>query len=601
MHLRFFGLAERQVAGNCPIAGTTWFTCNTKASNFSGCCVDSFSCDQPTCPNFDPAPLTAASLSTASSTQSPSSSAATTATVTTTASAVFVTPSILTVINHGSTQTIYDAAASAMLSTTPSATTSPTHSPQSSPMTSATPIIAGAVSGVVALSILSILLWFCCKRRRQKKNFRGPTNKYELSSRDYILSRVNTPEVKIPKDGDVFAEFGGTNYSRINAIENSPDRLPGRHKSPAPSSMRPAPRSSFSTVPLPPAPTHNSRNIDSPIDAPIPDIEKSGLTPPPMAEHPVYHVGGSTQQNPIYNPAQEMASPPMEQHPAYHISQLSQHPAFSPRTSPRSATFPKRTIEVKRQKSSPRNGGRSGPLDITPIVPALPTGRSELPADVPVSFTSPASQTPSPPPQMRVQTSYNPSDYAPYDGRSRNNNLILTYNNPIGLGVLNSPLSASQYPSSQQASMSVVSPLSPRQQFIQQYRKQNPQSERLGGGLQVISPHSAISPESPFHLEKQYSHLSHSTSTPSPRSPFSSDLRDGTEKEVISPLSPERWSGATCLNDADAAVAMHQLANGEAKGKEKDGQVDGGKTPVETPTGLTPSDDFKTWETWAQR
>lgn len=593
MHLRFFDLTERQVAGDCPIAGTTWFACNTKASTFKGCCVDSFSCDQPTCPNPDPAPLTRVSSSTASSTQSPSSSAATIATVTTTAPAVFVTPNIVTVIVHnGTTQTIYDAAASA--------TTVPTQSPHPSSMTSATPIIAGVVSGVVALSILSVLLWFCCKRRRQKKNIRGPTNRYELPNRDYVLKRVDTPEVNIPKDGDVFAEFGGTNYSRTNAIENTPDPLSGRQKSPSPPSMRPAPRSSFSTTLLPQ--THNSVNLDSPIDVPIPDIEKTGLTPPPMTEHPVYHVGGSTQQTPAYQPVQEMASPPMEQHPAYHISQLSQHPAFSPHTSPRSATFPKRTTEVKRQKSSPRNGGRSGPLDVTPIVPPLPTGRSELPAEVPTSFTSFASQTSSPPPQMRVQTSYNPGDYAPYDGRSRNTNLTSTYNDTIGLGVLNSQLSASQYPSQQQASMSVVSPLSPQQQFIQQHQKQNQPSERQEKGLQVISPtHSIPSPDSPFHLEKQYSHLSHATSTPSPKPPFSSDLRDGTGKEVVSPLSPERWSGATCLNDADPDVAMRELSNADAKGKKNEGQMKEGQTPVETPTGLTPSDDFKTWETWAQR
>ncbi|PMD26899.1 hypothetical protein NA56DRAFT_685173 [Hyaloscypha hepaticicola] len=385
-----------------------------------------------------------------------------------------------------------------------------------------------------------------------------------------------------------------------------------RYKSPPPPSMRPAPRSSFSTTPLPQAQTHDSMNIDSPIDAPIPDIEKSGLTPPPMTEHPVYHVGGSIQQTTAYQPSQEMASPPMEQHPAYHISQLSQHPAFSPRTSPRSATFPQRTTEVKRQKSSPRNGGRSGPLGVTPIIPPLPTGRSELPAEVPTSFTSPASQNqvPSSPPQMRVQTSYNPADYAPYDGRSRNSNLASTYNPPIGLGLNSSP-SASQYPSQQKASI-IVSPLSPRQQFIQQFQKQNQQSERQGERqgevLQVISPtHSILSPSSPFHLEKQYSHLSHSTSTsvPTPNSSGSSDLREGTEKEVavVSLLSPERWSGATCLNDADVEL---ENAKVEAKGKGKvvvgkEGQVIAGSTPVETPTGLTPSDDFKTWETWAQR
>jgi hypothetical protein len=154
--------------------------------------------------------------------------------------------------------------------------------------------------------------------------------------------------------------------------------------------------------------------------------------------------------------------------------------------------------------------------------------------------------------------------------------------------------------------MGVVSPLSPRQQFAQRIQKQKQNKiqiqrvDRQAEGLQVISPtHSILSPESPFHLEKQYSHLSHSTSSnPSPKQQSFSDLRDGTEKEVVSPVSPERWSGATCLNDGDAAT--HELAKGKRKGRDEQVTI-AVVTPVETPTGLTPSDDFKTWETWAQR
>lgn len=89
------------------------------------------------------------------------------------------------------------------------------------------------------------------------------------------------------------------------------------------------------------------------------------------------------------------------------------------------------------------------------------------------------------------------------------------------------------------------------------------------------------------------------------------ELREGKEKEavVVSPLSPERWSGATVLNSLNGEsesedVEMRELNGGkDGKGKEmRFEQVNEGQTPVnETPTGLTPSDDFKTWETWAQR
>jgi hypothetical protein len=92
------------------------------------------------------------------------------------------------------------------------------------------------------------------------------------------------------------------------------------------------------------------------------------------------------------------------------------------------------------------------------------------------------------------------------------------------------------------------------------------------------------------------------------------EMREGKEKEavVVSPMSPERWSGTTCLNSNSEEVEM-ELRQMKGKGKGKGGgkmngeqvtfeQVNAGNTPVnESPTGLTPTDDFKTWETWAQR
>jgi hypothetical protein len=81
--------------------------------------------------------------------------------------------------------------------------------------TNHTPIIAGVVSAVVALSILSILAWFCFRKRQQKKkdleNARDSIAKYGLPTRDYVLDRAQTDEESMrSKNSDIFAQFGGT-------------------------------------------------------------------------------------------------------------------------------------------------------------------------------------------------------------------------------------------------------------------------------------------------------------------------------------------------------------------------------------------------------
>jgi hypothetical protein len=225
-------------------------------------------------------------------------------------------------------------------------------------------------------------------------------------------------------------------------------------------------------------------------------------------------------------------------------------------------------------------------MDITPIIPSPPSGRSELEAEVPTSYTQNPSQQDR---EIRVTTSYNPTDNVQHVTRSgggggvRNNTLARAYSIPVGLGVVNSPLSPSQYRGSQR------------------------------GSLGIITPQSVVSPQSPFHLEMQYSHLSYpSLSIPGKQAVSMSkvDMREGKEKEavVVSPMSPERWSGATCLNSNGEKVEMElREMKGKGKGLMKGEhvtfeQVNAGNTPVnESPTGLTPTDDFKTWETWAQR
>lgn len=255
----------------------------------------------------------------------------------------------------------------------------------------------------------------------------------------------------------------------------------------------------------------------------------------------------------------------MTQHPTYHISQLSYHPAFpsGPSTPPTHsiAAIPHRTTEVKRQKSSPRSGYRSGPQDVKPVVPkmppshtrshTLPSAPSELEADVPDSYISPTiSQNcyslnpPNPNIRVSTQTHYNPQDYAAYAPRGSSQS-----KGPIGLGV-----------------NSLYSPQQPNN---------------------ITSPASTIaSPNSPFHLDTQY-RLSTSQSPPSSLHKIS-ELREGKEKEVVvrekeivSPMSPERerWSGAT----ATEGVEMVEV-----------------RSPVSASV-ETPGSAFGTWESWARR
>jgi hypothetical protein len=64
----------------------------------------------------------------------------------------------------------------------------------------------------MALSIVSILIWFCLRRRKQKKQ-RDSIASYRSPTKDYVLDRSFSPADHPPTGGDVFAEFGGTSYS----------------------------------------------------------------------------------------------------------------------------------------------------------------------------------------------------------------------------------------------------------------------------------------------------------------------------------------------------------------------------------------------------
>jgi hypothetical protein len=100
----------------------------------------------------------------------------------------------------------------------PSSSQSPTQTAAPAIVTSNpnhTPLIAGVVVAVVVLSILSVLAWFCFRRRQQKKkdleNARDSIAKYGLPTRDYVLDRAQTDEESVRSmNSDIFASLGGT-------------------------------------------------------------------------------------------------------------------------------------------------------------------------------------------------------------------------------------------------------------------------------------------------------------------------------------------------------------------------------------------------------
>jgi len=56
------------------------------------------------------------------------------------------------------------------------------------------------------------------RRRKQKNQVRESIAKYGTPTKDYVLDRSLTPEAQLPKNGDVFAEFGGTSYFPIITV-----------------------------------------------------------------------------------------------------------------------------------------------------------------------------------------------------------------------------------------------------------------------------------------------------------------------------------------------------------------------------------------------
>ncbi|KAG4428854.1 hypothetical protein IFR05_015657 [Cadophora sp. M221] len=444
-------------------------------------------------------------------------------------------------------------------------------------------------------------------------------NPANIDHRQYFNHFIYTNSYPNP-DTDTNSKFNSKLISSFWSTKHADNRRNSqrcrRHDEPRLTSATPPPRSGQSTPNQ--APT-SSRGVQPAagagsgsgygelgpttpiIDRPLPDPEKSTITPPPVHEHPIFHpLPGQSADIPTYHPGVPVnlnltpiapLKSTMRSHPTYHISQLTTHPIFrasKPPTPPRESGFPQRTPEVRKYRSlSPvqsssrhqnqnqaheqqqhqqawRHSYLSSPRTSTLTSPIL--GRSELEADVPSTYLTPAT------------TAYNTPradfDYTnKYTDRrslmtpiSRGNTDSSKYSIPIGLGLESKSTSTStsnpnptlnrdtytrdrkpspplQYRNSEirhnldpPTPDLVVSPLSISTQMVGPLGP-NLNSPRDGGhimswasdayGHGYASPPTSREHERAWAQERVY--------------------RPSDEKEVVSPMTPERWSGATAV------------------------------------------------------
>jgi len=191
---------ERALPDGTCNAGKVFYNC--QINSFRGCCsVDP--CALPACPDMDSSSTKSTSQPTTRQTliSIPNSVLSSTLAMTTTPPTSIIVDIAITSSTPKYTQTEAQ-------TKTSSSTSSPTPSSSSSSGVPNAPIIAGTVSGVVALSILSILIWFCLRRRKQKQETRKSLSQSGLPNKEFILDQSALSESS-QVGGDVFAPFGG--------------------------------------------------------------------------------------------------------------------------------------------------------------------------------------------------------------------------------------------------------------------------------------------------------------------------------------------------------------------------------------------------------
>ncbi|KUJ11363.1 uncharacterized protein LY89DRAFT_243266 [Mollisia scopiformis] len=207
---------ERAPADPSCAAGFLWYTCSD--IDFYGCCSTD-PCDAG-CP--DPASLTK-TISTNSplrtSTLTVSAAQSSTSLPLTSSSAP--TTSVLNNADLAGFTTSMTISETGIPTSSPSPSASTASSTSNSTTNSIALIIGGAVAGVVVVSIMSLIIWFCLRRRKQKQN--KSSNRYSLQdslppygipTKDFVLDRTTGPALSL-QESEPFAPFGGMSFLSI--------------------------------------------------------------------------------------------------------------------------------------------------------------------------------------------------------------------------------------------------------------------------------------------------------------------------------------------------------------------------------------------------
>ncbi|KAH7354639.1 hypothetical protein BKA65DRAFT_226476 [Rhexocercosporidium sp. MPI-PUGE-AT-0058] len=608
---------ERALPDGTCNAGKAYYVC--QINSFKGCCsVDP--CALPACPDSESSSTTAPASKSTTQPTSRQTLVSIPNSVLSSAPGTTAIPPTSIIVNIAITSSTPTHTQTRIQTQTQTQTPTPTPTLIPTSGVPNAPIIAGAVSGVVIFSILSILFWFCLRRRKQKKEARNSIAEYGLPNKEFILDRP-VPIESTRVGGDVFAPFGGR-YEEPRLTSATP---PPRSGQPTP---KPAPMSSREIQPTAEAAVgYGQTDPTSPInDTPLPDPEKSTLTPPPVHEHPFFHpLPGQSAEVPTYHPGVPVhtnltpiapTKSTMRSHPTYHISQLTTHPAFrasKPPSPPREHGFPQRTPEVRKYRSlspvqsSPRyqippqsyqqqqnqHTWRHSELNTTTTNALSPIlGRSELEAEVPSAYLTPAA------------TAYNTPSLGDFDYTnkytqrrslmtpiSRGNTDSSKYSIPIGLGVdSNATANPNSNSNRDKEDRHSSPPLQNRNSEVRhELDSPNP---NLTISTQMVGPvgPNLNSPCDGGHImswvSEGYGHGHASARNLRENEQYwaQESVNRGTEeKEVVSPMSPERWSGAT---------AVQMQSPGGA----------GNATPLSAESdGLSPEAGTGTWGSWSGR
>ncbi|KAH8820294.1 hypothetical protein F5884DRAFT_41832 [Xylogone sp. PMI_703] len=343
-------MEERQVY-NCPV-GFQFYTCFN--NNFSGCCsVDP--CDLDTCPSAPWSSTRSATPTTTWTTWTSSFTTTTHTTSTITSTSSSWSSSFSSSSSASSTLSPSSSARNTVTSSSTSTTSTASLSPTaidnsngfpptittapSASHTSKAPIIAGIVSGVVAVFILALLFWFCWRRRRQK--YSTPRLTLGPGIPKGTGSETSSYDPRLSDGGDVFAPFGGrfrtprsSMFSRHSSVGSR-----SRPSTARPSTSRPSTagvaqdagqevrqeatqdvRPNTSTLQVPvqkygiarkslrseqqstsvselPDRAHPEHDERSTL---LPESEKTDLAPPDLSQHPVYS-SEATEHQPLYS------------------------------------------------------------------------------------------------------------------------------------------------------------------------------------------------------------------------------------------------------------------------------------------------------------